>query len=73
MAKRKGQMDKQHNGQKKMIEGQAIQWPKKKEQKDKKNNGQKKRTEGQATQWPKEKREKISPPCFFLISWGKNQ
>jgi hypothetical protein len=25
MAKRKGQMDKQHNGQKKMIEGQAIQ------------------------------------------------
>jgi hypothetical protein len=38
MAKRKGQMDKQHNGQKKMIEGQAIQWPKEKGQKDKKHN-----------------------------------
>jgi hypothetical protein len=39
MAKRKGQMDKQHNGQKKMIEGQAIQWPKEKGQKDQKQNG----------------------------------
>ena len=28
MAKRKGQKDKQHNGQKKMTEGQATQWPK---------------------------------------------
>jgi hypothetical protein len=28
-------MDKQNNGQKKMIEGQAIQWPKEKGQKDK--------------------------------------
>ena len=55
-------MDKQHNGQKKMIEGQAIQWPKEKDritsntmtkrkgQKNKQHNDQKKRTEGQATQ-----------------------
>ena len=50
MAKRKGQMDKQHNGQKKMIEGQAIQWPNEKGQKVKKRNCQKKITEGQATQ-----------------------
>jgi hypothetical protein len=63
MAKRKGQMDKQHNGQKKMIEGQAIQWPKEKGQKDKKHNGQKKTTEGKATQWPKEIRQKVWPLC----------
>jgi hypothetical protein len=28
MAKRKGQKDKQHNGQKKMTEGEPTQWPK---------------------------------------------
>jgi hypothetical protein len=28
MTKRKGQKDKQHNGQKKMTEGQPTQWPK---------------------------------------------
>jgi hypothetical protein len=50
MAKRKGQMDKQHNGQKKMIEGQTKQWPKERGQKEKQHNDQKKRTEGQATQ-----------------------
>ena len=44
MAKRTGQMDKQHNGQKEMIEGQAIQCPKEKGQKDKKHNGQMKGT-----------------------------
>ena len=49
MAKRKGQMDKQHNGQKKMIEGQATQWPKEKDRRSR-NNCQKKITEGQATQ-----------------------
>ena len=43
-------MDKQNNGQKKMTEGQAIQWPKEKGQKVKKRNCQKKMTEGQATQ-----------------------
>jgi Flp pilus assembly protein TadB len=30
MTKRKGQKDKQHNGQKKRTEGQATQWPKEK-------------------------------------------
>ena len=55
-------MDKQHNGQKKMTEGQAIQWPKeydrrtsktmarRKGQKDKQHNGQKKRDRRIATQ-----------------------
>ena len=62
MAKRKGQKDKQHNGQMKRIEGQETQWPKEKDrrvsntmakrkgQKDKQHNDQNKRTEGQATQ-----------------------
>jgi predicted membrane protein len=31
MAKEKGQKDKQHNGQKKMAEAQATQWPKEKD------------------------------------------
>ena len=42
MAKEKGQKDKQHNGQKKMTEGQATQWPKEKGQKDKQHNDKKK-------------------------------
>ena len=53
-------MDKQHNGQKKMTEGQAIQWPKEKGQKDKQQNGQRKGTEGQATQWSKENDRRTS-------------
>jgi hypothetical protein len=56
MTKRKGQKDKQHNGQKKRDrrtsntmakqkgkEGQATQWPKETGQKDKQHNDQKKR------------------------------
>ena len=62
MTKKKGQRDKQHNGQKKGTEGQATKWPKKgdrrtsntmtkgKGQKDKQHNDQNKRTEGKATQ-----------------------
>ena len=63
MARRKGQKDKQHNGQKKRdrrtsntmtkkkgTEEQATQWSKEQGQKDKQHNGQRKGTEGQATQ-----------------------
>ena len=63
MAKRKGQKDKQHNGQKKMTEGQATQWPKENDRRtsntmakrkwdrrtSQQHNDQKKMT-GQATQ-----------------------
>jgi hypothetical protein len=49
MAKQKGQNDKEHNGQKKMTEGQATPWPKEKGQKDMQHDDKKKMT-GQATQ-----------------------
>ena len=62
MTKRKGQKDKQHNGQKKMDRRTSNTMAKEKDrstsntmtkrkgQKDKQHNDQKKRTEGQATQ-----------------------
>ena len=50
MAKRKGQKDKQHNGQKKKNRRTSNTVAKRKGQKDKQHNGQKKMTEGQATQ-----------------------
>ena len=50
MTKRKGQKDKQHNGQKKMDRRTSNTMAKRKGQTDKQHNDQKKRTEGQATQ-----------------------
>jgi hypothetical protein len=50
MAKRKGQKDKQHNGQKKRTEGQATQWPKEKDRRTSNTMTKRKGTEGQATQ-----------------------
>jgi hypothetical protein len=44
MAKETEQNDKQHNGQKKLTEGQATQWPKEQGQKDKQQNDQRKGT-----------------------------
>jgi hypothetical protein len=50
MAKKKGQKDKQHNGQKKMTEAQATPWPKEMDRRTSKTMVKRKRTGGQATQ-----------------------
>jgi hypothetical protein len=50
MTKRKGQTDKQHNGQKKRTEGQVTQWPKEKDRRTSNTMAKRKGTEGQATQ-----------------------
>jgi hypothetical protein len=81
MAKEKGRKDKQHNGQKKMTEGQATPWPKGKDRRTSNKMVKRKRTEGQATQWPKEKDRCVACPSvpflwplcclsFCLFSFG---
>ena len=57
MTNTKGQKDKQHNGQKKMTEGQATQGPKEKDRRTSNTMAKRKWTEGQATQWPKKRIE----------------
>jgi hypothetical protein len=68
MTKRKGQKDKQHNGQRKMTKGQAKQWPKendrrtsntmtkRKGQKYQQHNGQKKEDRRTSNTMAKRKR-----------------
>jgi hypothetical protein len=49
MTKRKGQKDKQHNGQKKRTEGQPTQWPKEKDRRTDNTMAKRKRTKRQTT------------------------
>ena len=60
MTKKKGQKDKQHNGQKKGTEGQATKWPKKGDRRISNTMTKRKGTEGQATKWSKENDRRTS-------------